>query len=77
MSLTSLLLTFRVSDPSCREDIQPDSRETGLIASVSTGRGHTNDVELVESLVTSYIKRPSCIVLLTVACESAYVVPAY
>ncbi|KAH6910212.1 P-loop containing nucleoside triphosphate hydrolase protein [Coprinopsis sp. MPI-PUGE-AT-0042] len=44
----------------------------GLIASVSTGRGHTNDVELVESLVTSYIKRPSCIVLLTVACETDF-----
>ncbi|TFK21928.1 hypothetical protein FA15DRAFT_597001 [Coprinopsis marcescibilis] len=44
----------------------------GLIASVSTGRGHSNDIALVESLVTTYIKRPSCIILLTVACETDF-----
>ena len=42
----------------------------GLIASVSSGRGGNNDIALVESLVTAYIKKPSCIILLTVACES-------
>lgn len=41
----------------------------GLIASAGRG-GNMNDVKLVESLVTSYIKKPSCIILLTVACES-------
>jgi hypothetical protein len=40
-----------------------------LIASVGRG-GNTDDIKLVESLVTSYIKKPSCIILLTVACES-------
>lgn len=30
------------------------------------------DKEIIESLVTSYIKRPSCIVLLTIACESEH-----
>ena len=43
---------------------------SGLIASVSSGRGSSNDIALVESLVTAYIKKPSCIILLTVACES-------
>lgn len=28
------------------------------------------DKEIIESLVTSYIKKPSCIILLTIACES-------
>lgn len=43
----------------------------GLIASVGRG-GNTNDIKLVESLVTSYIKKSSCIILLTVACESGF-----
>ena len=42
----------------------------GLIASVSSGCGGNNDIALVHSLVTAYIKKPSCIILLTVACES-------
>lgn len=44
----------------------------GLIASVSSTRGSGNDIALVENLVTSYIKKPSCIILLTVACESMF-----
>lgn len=42
----------------------------GLIATVSGNRKGSNDIALVESLVTSYIKKPSCIILLTVTCES-------
>jgi hypothetical protein len=42
----------------------------GLIASVSSDRGTDDDITLVKNLVTSYIKKPSCIILLTVACES-------
>ena len=45
----------------------------GLIASVSSGRGGNNDIALVESLVTAYVKKPSCIILLTVACESVLI----
>ncbi|KAF6746773.1 P-loop containing nucleoside triphosphate hydrolase protein [Ephemerocybe angulata] len=44
----------------------------GLIASVSSKGGSSNDIALVESLVTSYIKKPSCIILLTVACETDF-----
>ncbi|TFK33506.1 hypothetical protein BDQ12DRAFT_715805 [Crucibulum laeve] len=43
----------------------------GLIASVSR-EGKESDIKLVESLVTSYILKPSCIILLTVACETDF-----
>ncbi|KAF9047682.1 P-loop containing nucleoside triphosphate hydrolase protein [Panaeolus papilionaceus] len=43
----------------------------GLIASVS-GSGSHGDIELVQSLITSYIKKTSCIILLTVACETDF-----
>lgn len=43
----------------------------GLIASVGSSRGGNDGyIALVENLVTSYINKPSCIILLTVACES-------
>jgi len=41
----------------------------GLIASVGS-TGKDRDIELVKALVSSYIKKPSCVILLTVACES-------
>ncbi|OBZ65815.1 Interferon-induced GTP-binding protein Mx [Grifola frondosa] len=43
----------------------------GLIASVGTG-GSRGDIELVKGLVTNYIAKPSCIILLTVACETDF-----
>ncbi|KAF8143506.1 P-loop containing nucleoside triphosphate hydrolase protein, partial [Mycena galopus ATCC 62051] len=43
----------------------------GLIASVSRG-GNDRDIAMVESLVTSYISKPSCVILLTVACETDF-----
>ncbi|KAG6382183.1 hypothetical protein JVT61DRAFT_833 [Boletus reticuloceps] len=43
----------------------------GLIASVGA-RGDDRDIELVKSLVTSYIEKPSCVILLTVACETDF-----
>ena len=44
-------------------------RVEGLIASVSSG-GNTGDINLVKSLIQSYISKPSCIILLTITCES-------
>ncbi|KAJ3503460.1 hypothetical protein NLJ89_g8421 [Agrocybe chaxingu] len=45
----------------------------GLIASVSSNsRGGENDIALVKRLVTSYIQKPSCIILLTVSCETDF-----
>ncbi|KAH9925885.1 P-loop containing nucleoside triphosphate hydrolase protein [Epithele typhae] len=43
----------------------------GLIASVGSNENE-NDIELVKSLVTTYIERDSCIILLTVACETDF-----
>ncbi|KAF9047683.1 P-loop containing nucleoside triphosphate hydrolase protein [Panaeolus papilionaceus] len=43
----------------------------GLIASVSNNGNHS-DIELVRRLVANYIKKPSCIILLTVACETDF-----
>ncbi|OCH91060.1 hypothetical protein OBBRIDRAFT_551710 [Obba rivulosa] len=43
----------------------------GLIASVGSG-GNPGDIALVHDLVKSYIEKPSCIVLLTVACETDF-----
>ncbi|KAJ7159212.1 P-loop containing nucleoside triphosphate hydrolase protein [Mycena crocata] len=42
----------------------------GLIA--SSRAGNEGDIVMVESLVTSYISRPSCVILLTVACETDF-----
>ena len=41
----------------------------GLIASVGSS-GNESDIDLVKDLAASYISKPSCIILLTVACES-------
>jgi len=43
----------------------------GLIASVGS-TGKDRDIDLVKALVTSYIKKPSCVILLTVACETDF-----
>ncbi|OCH91056.1 hypothetical protein OBBRIDRAFT_812350 [Obba rivulosa] len=43
----------------------------GLIASVSS-EGKESDIELVKNLVSSYISKESCIILLTVACETDF-----
>ncbi|KAG6824354.1 hypothetical protein H0H92_007116 [Tricholoma furcatifolium] len=45
--------------------------DVGLIATAGTA-GNSNDIELVKNLVATYIKRPSCIILLTVACETDF-----
>ncbi|KAJ7027364.1 P-loop containing nucleoside triphosphate hydrolase protein [Mycena alexandri] len=44
----------------------------GLIASVSSRGGNERDIVMVESLVSSYICKPSCVILLTVACETDF-----
>ncbi|QRV92126.1 dynamin central region protein [Ceratobasidium sp. AG-Ba] len=43
----------------------------GLIANVSDDR-NIGDIQLVQNLVTAYISRPSCLILLTITCESDY-----
>jgi hypothetical protein len=46
-----------------------DRIHQGIIAHEGSS-GKPGDVELVESLVNSYIIKPSCLILLTVSCES-------
>lgn len=41
----------------------------GLIASVRDG-GREEDIEEVRALVTSFVNKPSCLILLVVSCES-------
>ncbi|TCD65552.1 hypothetical protein EIP91_002516 [Steccherinum ochraceum] len=41
----------------------------GLVVSVGKG-GSERDIELVQNLVVTYISRPSCIILLTLCCET-------
>ncbi|KAF9783798.1 P-loop containing nucleoside triphosphate hydrolase protein [Thelephora terrestris] len=43
----------------------------GLIVSVGTG-GKASDIDLVKDLVTTYICKPSCLILLTVTCETDF-----
>ncbi|TBU52257.1 P-loop containing nucleoside triphosphate hydrolase protein [Dichomitus squalens] len=69
-------LTFSTNSVSLQisgEDVQDLSfcDLPGLIASVGTG-GNEGDIELVKNLVSLYISRPSCIILLTVACETDF-----
>ena len=47
------------------------NRSEGLIVNVSQG-GNESDIELVRDLVKSYIVKPSCLILLTVTCESKF-----
>ncbi|CAE6423274.1 unnamed protein product [Rhizoctonia solani] len=43
----------------------------GLIANVADDK-NVGDIELVKELVTSYINRPSCLILLTISCENDF-----
>ncbi|KAH8818765.1 P-loop containing nucleoside triphosphate hydrolase protein [Flagelloscypha sp. PMI_526] len=43
----------------------------GLIQSTGS-RGRESDIQLVESLVTSYISKSNCLILLTVTCETDF-----
>jgi hypothetical protein len=69
-SLTSRSWICRVSSPVIR-DVTQVSRDIGIIAHEGSS-GKPGDVALVESLVETYITRPSCLILLTVSCESTF-----
>ncbi|KAF7317274.1 hypothetical protein HMN09_00462700 [Mycena chlorophos] len=44
----------------------------GLIASSRGAGGSDREIKMVEGLVESYISKPSCVILLTVACETDF-----
>ena len=69
MSPTYRSVTFQVSMTNSRYRLNLTSILAGLIASVGKG-GNENDIKMVQNLVTSYISKPSCVILSTVACES-------
>ena len=62
-------VTFQVFMTNSHCDLDVRSVLAGLIASVGKG-GRENDIKMVENLVISYISKPSCVILATVACES-------
>ncbi|KAJ4482537.1 P-loop containing nucleoside triphosphate hydrolase protein [Lentinula aciculospora] len=66
LSFSSNYVSLQISGPDVADLSFCDL--PGLIR--STKEGSTNDIALVESLVVSYIKKPSCIILLTVSCET-------
>ncbi|KAF9525001.1 P-loop containing nucleoside triphosphate hydrolase protein [Crepidotus variabilis] len=70
VSFSSNCVTLQISGPDVADLSFCDL--PGLIASQSGSRGGDSDIDLVQNLVTSYIKKPSCIILLTVACETDF-----
>ncbi|KAF8752503.1 hypothetical protein RHS01_07550 [Rhizoctonia solani] len=57
--------------PSSRSFSQNCICRASLIANVADDR-NIGDIELVKGLVTSYVSRPSCLILLTISCESDF-----
>ncbi|KAJ6564724.1 P-loop containing nucleoside triphosphate hydrolase protein [Mycena capillaripes] len=66
ISFSTNYISLQISGPEVA-----DHRPEGLIASVSRG-GNERDIAMVENLVASYISKPSCVILLTVACETDF-----
>ncbi|KAG5730381.1 Interferon-induced GTP-binding protein Mx [Termitomyces sp. T112] len=69
LSFSSCLVSLQISGPDVADLSFCDL--PGLIAGVGSG-GNIGDIDLVKNLVATYIKRPSCIILLTVACETDF-----
>ncbi|KAJ7064490.1 P-loop containing nucleoside triphosphate hydrolase protein [Mycena amicta] len=69
MSFSTNFISLSISGPDLADLSFVDL--PGLIASVSRG-GTDRDIKMVESLVESYISKPSCVILLTVACETDF-----
>lgn len=53
----------------CSVNCGTERIKKGLIVSVGKN-GNSSDIDLVKDLVTTYICKPSCLILLTVTCES-------
>ncbi|KAJ6565738.1 P-loop containing nucleoside triphosphate hydrolase protein [Mycena sp. CBHHK59/15] len=69
LSFSTNYISLQISGPAVADLSFVDL--PGLIASVSRG-GNERDIAMVERLVTSYISKPSCVILLTVACETDF-----
>ncbi|KAG6883701.1 hypothetical protein C0993_004521 [Termitomyces sp. T159_Od127] len=71
LSFSSCFVSLQISGPDVADLSFCDLPGKRLIAGVGLA-GNTSDIELVKNLVATYIKRPSCIILLTVACETDF-----
>ncbi|RDB20697.1 Interferon-induced GTP-binding protein Mx [Hypsizygus marmoreus] len=69
LSFSSDFVSLQISGPDVADLSFCDL--PGLIAGVGMS-GNTGDIDLVKNLVATYIKKPSCIILLTVACETDF-----
>ncbi|KAG5337798.1 hypothetical protein C0989_008853 [Termitomyces sp. Mn162] len=69
LSFSSCFVSLQISGPGVADLSFCDL--PGLIAGVGS-TGNIGDIDLVKNLVATYIKRPSCIILLTVACETDF-----
>ncbi|KAG6828831.1 hypothetical protein H0H87_000659 [Tephrocybe sp. NHM501043] len=69
LSFSSCFVSLQISGPDVADLSFCDL--PGLIAGVGM-TGNRSDIDLVKGLVATYIKRPSCIILLTVACETDF-----
>ncbi|KAJ6598572.1 P-loop containing nucleoside triphosphate hydrolase protein [Mycena sp. CBHHK59/15] len=69
LSFSTNYISLQISGPAVADLSFVDL--PGLIASVSRD-GNERDIAMVERLVTSYISKPSCVILLTVACETDF-----
>lgn len=69
LSFSSNFVSLQISGPDVADLSFCDL--PGLIAGVGM-TGNASDIDLVKHLVASYIRLPSCIILLTVACETDF-----
>ncbi|KAG8921682.1 hypothetical protein FRC03_012789 [Tulasnella sp. 419] len=69
LSFTKNCVSIRVSGPDVPELLFYDL--PGIIANVGDG-GNEADIELVEELVKSYIRKRHCLILLVVSCETDF-----
>ncbi|KAG6838896.1 hypothetical protein C0991_007482 [Blastosporella zonata] len=69
LSFSTFCVSLQISGPEVADLSFCDL--PGLIAGVGMS-GNAGDIDLVKNLVATYIKRPSCIILLTVACETDF-----
>ncbi|TFY83223.1 hypothetical protein EWM64_g785 [Hericium alpestre] len=64
------LVSLDIRGPSIQEELSFIDLP-GLIRNVGSS-GNAGDITLIENLVKSYIVKPSCIILLTIACETDF-----
>ncbi|KAJ6579851.1 P-loop containing nucleoside triphosphate hydrolase protein [Mycena sp. CBHHK59/15] len=70
VSFTTNYISLQISGPEVADLSFVDL--PGLIASMSSRGSNEPDIAMVECLVPSYISKPSCVIFLTVTCETDF-----